>query len=48
MNDKKEIKNFVSIREASRLTGLGNQTIRKMADDGTLGCYKTPSEQVDK
>jgi len=45
MNDKKEIKNFVSIREASRLTGLGNQTIRKMADDGTLRCYKTPAGQ---
>jgi excisionase family DNA binding protein len=45
MNDKKEIKNFVPIREASRLTGLGHQTIRKMADDGTIKCYKTPTGQ---
>jgi putative resolvase len=45
MNVKKEIKNFVPIREASRLTGLGHQTIRKMADDGTIRCYKTPTGQ---
>ena len=36
---------FVSIREAARLTGLGAQTIRKMADKASLACYRTPTNQ---
>lgn len=43
MNDKQ--KNFVSVGEASRLTGLEAQTIRKMADEASIICYRTPSGQ---
>jgi putative resolvase len=44
MNDKKQ-KLFVSVGEASRLTGLEAQTIRKMADQNVISGYKTPSGQ---
>lgn len=44
MNDRKE-KRFVSVGEASRLTGLEAQTVRKMADKASIICYKTPSGQ---
>jgi predicted site-specific integrase-resolvase len=44
MNVKKE-KQYVSIGEASRLTGLESQTIRKMADKASVLCYRTPSGQ---
>lgn len=36
---------FVSIREASKLCGLCPQTLRKMADQHTISCYKTPAGQ---
>jgi predicted site-specific integrase-resolvase len=41
MNDK----TYVSLREAMCLTGLGNQTIRKLADTQTIQSYKTPTRQ---
>jgi putative resolvase len=41
MNEKK----FVSIGEASILTGLDPQTIRKFADSNQIKCYKTFSGQ---
>jgi predicted site-specific integrase-resolvase len=44
MNDGKQ-KKFVTAGEAARLTGLEIQTIRKMADQASLVCYKTPSGQ---
>ena len=40
-----QTKKFVSVGEASRLSGLESQTIRKMADKASLVCYKTPSGQ---
>lgn len=36
---------FVSIKEASQLSGLTQQTLRKLADNDQLDCYKTPSGQ---
>ena len=36
---------FVPIREAAKLTGLAASTIRKMADQSTISCYRTPSGQ---
>ena len=44
MNERKQ-KVFVTVGEASRLTGLEAQTIRKMADQASITCYKTPSGQ---
>lgn len=44
MNGQKE-RAYVSIGEASRLTGLESQTIRKMADKASILCYRTPSGQ---
>ena len=38
--DEKE-KKFFNIGEASRFTGIGIQTIRKMADNNEIQCYKT-------
>jgi putative resolvase len=43
--DGKAKKLFVTVGEAARLTGLEDQTIRKMADKGTISSYKTPSGQ---
>jgi putative resolvase len=43
-NNEKE-KRYVTVGEASRLTGLDPQTIRKMADKASILCYKTPSGQ---
>ena len=40
-----EQKRFVTVGEASRLTGLEIQTIRKMADQASISGYKTPSGQ---
>jgi predicted site-specific integrase-resolvase len=45
MNHDKKEKKFVSVGEASRLTGLDAQTIRKMADKASFFCYRTPSGQ---
>lgn len=44
MNEEKE-KRFVSIREASLLTGIESQTLRKLGDQKKIKCYKTPSGQ---
>jgi predicted site-specific integrase-resolvase len=40
-----EQKRFVSVGEASRLTGLEIQTVRKMADEASIAGYKTPTGQ---
>lgn len=45
MDIQDEEKRFVNVKEASRLTGLDPQTIRKMADNASFTCYKTPSGQ---
>ena len=42
-NSKQKV--FVSVGEAARLTGLEIQTVRKMADESTIACYRTPSGQ---
>jgi predicted site-specific integrase-resolvase len=42
MTDGKE-KEYLSAGEASAFTGIGIQTIRKMADTQEITCYKTPS-----
>lgn len=36
---------YVSIKEASILTGIQPQTLRKMGDSGKIACYKTASGQ---
>jgi predicted site-specific integrase-resolvase len=36
---------FISIKDASKITGLTQQTLRKLADNKQLDCYKTPSGQ---
>lgn len=36
---------YVSIREASKISGLCPQTLRKMGDDNIIECYKTSSGQ---
>lgn len=43
--DGKKEKIYVSVGEASRLTGLEDQTIRKMADQASILCYRTPAGQ---
>ena len=43
MND--HTKEHISIREASRLTGICPQTLRKLADENKIKCYKTLSGQ---
>jgi predicted site-specific integrase-resolvase len=45
MNDVKKEKLFVTVGKASVLTGLDAQTIRKMADEASVLCYRTPSGQ---
>lgn len=42
-NDKKTL--YVPVGEAARLTGLDPQTVRKMADEASIACYRTPSGQ---
>ena len=36
---------FISIKEASRLTGLHENTLRRLGDEQKISCYKTPSGQ---
>lgn len=36
---------FIPIREASKITGIKSQTIRKWADDGKIDYYRTPYNQ---
>jgi len=43
MNDN--LKNFISTRDAVRITGLHPHTLRKFADNDQIQCYKTPSGQ---
>lgn len=43
MNEEK--KEFFTIVQASRLSGLFSQTVRKMADSSQINSYKTPSGQ---
>jgi len=38
-------KQFISTAEAARITGLHPHTIRKIADNNQVQCYKTPSGQ---
>jgi len=45
MNDVKKERNFVTVGKAAVLTGLDPQTIRKMADEASISCYRTPSGQ---
>lgn len=49
MKNEKE-KNFITIRETSKITGLESQTIRKLFDNQKIAGYKTPSGQrrIDK
>jgi excisionase family DNA binding protein len=44
MNEKKE-KDYISVGDASLITGLDPQTIRKMVDTKKISGYKTPSGQ---
>jgi len=41
----KNQKQFVTVGEASSITGIEAQTIRKMADNASFICYRTPSQQ---
>lgn len=41
----KEKNNFISVGEASKLSGLDVQTLRKMADLSQIKSYRTPSRQ---
>jgi excisionase family DNA binding protein len=44
MDDNKKIKiDYISILEASKITGLSIQTIRKLGDKKEIKCFKTPS-----
>ena len=45
MNDVKKERNFVTVGKAAVFTGLDPQTIRKMADEASISCYRTPSGQ---
>jgi len=40
---KNEEKDFINIGEASKLTGIGSQTLRKMAERKEIKSYQTPS-----
>jgi putative resolvase len=40
-----EEKRFVTVGEAAKFVGLDSQTIRKMADQASIVCYRTPSGQ---
>jgi predicted site-specific integrase-resolvase len=41
----KNEKSYVSIKEASSITGLNQQTLRKLADTDSIESYKIPSGQ---
>lgn len=42
--DRKD-KQYVTVGEAAAEVGLESQTIRKLADNGILVCYRTPAQQ---
>jgi putative resolvase len=44
MDGKENKKTYVSINEASKISGLSFQTIRKLGDTYEIKCYKTPSK----
>lgn len=46
-SNRKSIKQneFISIREASLITGINPQTLRKLGDENKIKCYKTLSGQ---
>ena len=44
MDGKENKKTYISINEASEISGLSFQTIRKLADTNEIKCYKTPSK----
>lgn len=44
-NEQKPKKQYIGVGEAATFTGLDIQTIRKMADNAVIKCYKTPSGQ---
>ena len=47
MNEEntKKSKEFISIREAVKITGINAQTLRKLGDENKIKCYKTLSGQ---
>jgi putative resolvase len=50
MHGEEEIKTFITIGEASKLSGLDIQTIRKLMDTEKISGFKTPSghRRIDK
>ena len=45
MNDKKEKAKYITISQACELTGLHQNTLRKLGDEQKIQCYKTPGGQ---
>jgi predicted site-specific integrase-resolvase len=45
MDGKQKERNFVTVGQASVITGLDSQTIRKLADNSSIVCYRTPAGQ---
>lgn len=45
MNNDSKNKSFVTIRVAEKITGIGQKTLRKYADQNEIECYRTPSGQ---
>ena len=45
MNGKKEETKYITIKEACRLSGLHQNKLRKLGDEQTIKCYKTPGGQ---
>ena len=45
MNDKKENAKYITISQASELSGLHQNTLRRLGDEQTIQCYKTPGGQ---
>jgi putative resolvase len=45
LEKNEEKKNFISISNASLFSGLSPQTLRKMADEKKIRCFKTPGGQ---
>jgi len=45
MNDNKEKNKYLTIKQACELSGLHQNTLRKLGDEQTIQCYKTPGGQ---
>ena len=45
MNDKKEKAKYITISQACEFSGLHQNTLRKLGDEQTIQCYKTPGGQ---